>query len=915
MTGPVRLRRYLWILSALISHWRRRPLQVTALVVGLAAATALWSGVQALNAQARASYGQAAGQIAGLDVPLLVPAPSTAGRPSSRTSGGASGEPSGVVELAPSAIRLADVRALRALGWPVSPVTEFRFVQSGASYRVLGVDPLTLPAVSPVAALIPALLGGNTDSRGDSEAGPSGFSDFVTAPYRAYASPKTVVELLAGRSAAPGVPDPADQTQSQTQTPPATPPPATMSPVSLPPLRPSPDMAPRLLVMDIGAAQALHPAGPVVTSLILPVGFGGDIGQLPEDLRGRFVRIDPLVRADIGALTDSFHLNLTAFALLSFLVGLFIVYGAIGLSFEDRKSLFRTLRLCGVSAAELTRALLLELGLFSAFAATLGMLGGAAFAAVLLPTLSTSMSGLYGTNIGDSLTLQPLWWIAGYAISMGGALASSAVALFQTYSMPITHSHQLHTRMDRRRKDWRYQLGAVLVVSAVGLAALLSFRTLAAGFVAMAALLVASALALPLVLPPVLRLLRPSAEGATGAAAGRATARWFWAETEAQIGPMSLSLMALLLALGASIGVGSMVKSFRASFDAFLDERLVAEVFFMAPSIGDANRMVAALSAHPDVSAVLPDWRADARLDGWPVGVVGIRDHATTRQNWVLIDALPALTTERGTTGTRHAPKIGRYQATWGAVHAGAVLVNEQLARRTNLWAGDTVTVDTARGPQRFPIAGVYSDYGNTAGQIRGDADILAAKFPQMRKLGYGVRTSNSSAVLQLLKEQGLDPNRMIDQEKLKILSKSIFERTFLVTTALSSLTMLVAGIALFTNLLTLAGQRLYSLAPLWAMGVPRADLAALDFLKTLVLACLTACVAIPLGMGVAWLLVAVINVEAFGWRLPYGVFPADWAAMFGLVVVTASLAGLWPAVKLARVTPADLAKVFTNER
>ena len=38
-------------LAALLSHWRRHPLQLAALVVGLALATALWSGVQALNAE------------------------------------------------------------------------------------------------------------------------------------------------------------------------------------------------------------------------------------------------------------------------------------------------------------------------------------------------------------------------------------------------------------------------------------------------------------------------------------------------------------------------------------------------------------------------------------------------------------------------------------------------------------------------------------------------------------------------------------------------------------------------------------------------------------------------------------------------------------------------------------------------
>ena len=52
------------VLSALVSHWRCNRLQLLTLVLGLALATALWSGVQAINAEARASYDAAAATLA-----------------------------------------------------------------------------------------------------------------------------------------------------------------------------------------------------------------------------------------------------------------------------------------------------------------------------------------------------------------------------------------------------------------------------------------------------------------------------------------------------------------------------------------------------------------------------------------------------------------------------------------------------------------------------------------------------------------------------------------------------------------------------------------------------------------------------------------------------------------------------------
>ena len=46
--------------AALLSHWVRNPVQLFTLLAGLALATGLWSGVQGINAEARASYDAAA---------------------------------------------------------------------------------------------------------------------------------------------------------------------------------------------------------------------------------------------------------------------------------------------------------------------------------------------------------------------------------------------------------------------------------------------------------------------------------------------------------------------------------------------------------------------------------------------------------------------------------------------------------------------------------------------------------------------------------------------------------------------------------------------------------------------------------------------------------------------------------------
>src|SRR4029078_7170654 len=70
--GADPVRRAAWTLAVLLSHWRRHPMQLATLLIGLIAATALWSGVQALNQQARNSYDRAAAVFGGARTAMLV---------------------------------------------------------------------------------------------------------------------------------------------------------------------------------------------------------------------------------------------------------------------------------------------------------------------------------------------------------------------------------------------------------------------------------------------------------------------------------------------------------------------------------------------------------------------------------------------------------------------------------------------------------------------------------------------------------------------------------------------------------------------------------------------------------------------------------------------------------------------------
>ena len=400
------MKRALWTLAVLLSHWRRHPMQLATLLIGLISATALWSGVQALNQQARTSYDRAAATFGGTRTAMLV------------ARSGASFPQQLFVDL-------------RRAGWPVSPVLEGRIQIEGRSFRLLGIEPVTLPAEV-----------GNAPAIGKAD-----LLSFMTPPGAMLVAPETLSDLKLAEGARPQANGGA----------------------LLPPLRVQPNLVPGVLVVDIGIAQSLLKMPDQLSRLLIGK-TAGRHAPLESIAGDRLRLIEPDAETDLERLTDSFHLNLTAFGFLSFFVGLFIVNSAIGLAFEQRLPVLRTLRACGVSARMLNAVLVLELVSLALIAGLIGLVCGYFIAGALLPDVAASLRGLYGAQIPGHLTLKPQWWIAGIAISILGALAAAAASLTKALRLPLLATAQPFAWQQAQRRWLTYQSALALAAFAAAAA-------------------------------------------------------------------------------------------------------------------------------------------------------------------------------------------------------------------------------------------------------------------------------------------------------------------------------------------------------------------------------------------------------------------------------------------------------------
>ena len=784
-----------WCLKALLSHWWRNPVQLFAYLAGLALATALWSGVQAINSEARASYDAAAKTLGEGQYDLLI------SKQGNRI-------PQDVYVL------------LRKSGWLVSPVIEARI----DDVRLLGIDVVTS------ATALPNLANGQSAITYDTL-----FANEETA-----LKVSMLANVTVDKSIAPGI-----------------------------------------AVGDIGLVQRILKRDDLTRLILLPnqPNKQPSLGMVAPNLRIQSAH----AVANVTELTGSFHLNLTAFGLLSFVVGLFIVNSTIGLAFEQRRGMIRTVRSLGVPMRTLIALITFEMMTLAVIGAGLGIILGYFIAAFLLPDVAATLRGLYGAQISGTLELRASWWVSGMVLALIGTAVALSSRIWQIVQMPLLASAKPRAWVVATASRFRLQLiiAITLLFSTVPLA--MTLEGLLAGFILLGCLLIGAALALPPLLGGLLTLVQKYTVAPVW--------EWFWADTRQQLPGLSLALIALLLAVSANIGVSTMVSSFRQTFIAFLDQRLAPELFVEVDTAEQSAALEMFLMNRQ--IEVLPLLSTQVVIADLPVDLYGIRVGQTYRNNWNFLD------------NTLNA---------WDVIERGkAVVVNEQFARRADLWVGSLVQVSR---DLILPIAGVVGDYGNPKGQIIITERIFKDLYPNLYASNFGVRTKDAAQLRsQIVNTLGIKNNAIINQVGIKALSLEVFERTFVVTSALNVLTLGVAGFAILMSLLTLADLRVPQLAPVWALGLTRRRLAWLELLRAVLLAGIVFVCAIPMGLALAWILLTIINVEAFGWQLPMYLFPLKYVELGGYALIAAFLAAMWPAVRLMRTPPSTLLRVFASER
>lgn len=654
-----------------------------------------------------------------------------------------------------------------------------------------------------------------------------------------------------------------------------------------------------LLVLDLSHGQEILGLQGRLSriDLILPEGPAGDTalgdleGWLPDGTR---VVSTGTRSAVLSEMIRAFDLNLTALSLLALIFGMFLIYNTMTFSVVQRRSLLGSLRALGVTRREIMGLVLGEAALLGTVGTGLGLVLGIVLGRGLVTLVTRTINDLYFVLSVESLTLPPEALLKGAGLGLVAALAASfPPALEATLSPPrATLTRSVLEERAKKAVPRAALLGGILLLVGVGCLALPS-RSIFLAFGGLFGIVMGLALLAPVTTAVAMRILTPWAHRAIGILGVMATRG-----VVAAMSRTAPAVAALVVAVSVTVGLGTMITSFRETVVRWLDGTLQADIYVSVPG---------PVSSRPqgtlDPALVESLLRGDG-LVGFSTYREAILESAEGSVRAVALDLHPL--------GERafDFKEGGGDRAFRQFRHEEGFFLSESFAYRRGLSVGDTLLLPSDRGAMTGHVVGVFFDYGSDQGVVMmsratydrywTDRDITSLGL----FVGEGVPVDSVVAALQD-RTGDLQAVLIRSNRALKSASLDIFDRTFAITGVLRLLAFVVAFIGVLSALMALQLERGRELGVLRAHGLTPGQIWQLVTVQTGLMGLVAGILAVPAGLVLALVMIFVVNKRSFGWTLQLELGPSILIQAVLLALVGALLAGVFPSWRMSRTSPA----------
>jgi len=646
-----------------------------------------------------------------------------------------------------------------------------------------------------------------------------------------------------------------------------------------------------LAIADIAVAQEWLAFGETLSRIDVRIPADDD-GELEEKIRAVLPPDARLLDArgrtrSVSEMSNAFMTNLTAMSLLALLVGVFLIYNSVGFAVLQRRGLIGVLRALGLTRDEAFRLILAEAAILGLAGSVLGVALGIWIGDGLLALVSRSINDLYFRISVTDILVSPRSVAIGLTAGFSATILAAAVPALEAASyrpqLAITRSVLEHRA--RRLLPFLTASGVVAVALAFGLLKI-SGSSLVAGLAALFLLILGFAICIPMFVKFVTGSLAPLA-----GRVGGTSARLAVSGINASLSRTGVAIVALAVAVSATVGVTVMVDSFRGAVSDWIGNSLQSDIYVRVP-YGSLN---------PELIREL-------------ASVPGVADYSARRWAWLeTTEGRTRIIAEKMAAGSYAATTIldADTETAWQQFdEEEAVFVSEPFAYRNQLGSGDTLTLATLAGDRPFRIAATYQSYDTGSGSVLMNRATYLKHWKDQKIDALGIYLERGADIDKVMLElertsSGKQAIVVRSNRDLKDFSLQIFDRTFVITNVLYWLAVGVAVIGILGAMLALQLERARELAVLRALGMTPGQLGGLVTMQTGLIGLLSGIAAIPLGLLMAWVLIDVINRRSFGWSMDMWISPDVLLSALGLSVGAALIAGIYPAYRAARAQPA----------
>ncbi|WP_213611530.1 ABC transporter permease [Pseudoalteromonas sp.] len=623
------------------------------------------------------------------------------------------------------------------------------------------------------------------------------------------------------------------------------------------------------MLMDISLADQLLNANGKINYIELS-GLTSKQNTQLKALIGDTARLESAQQQAFDALSEAFFFNLQALALLGYVVGAFLSFNAIKLAYNARAHLQQQMWVLGCQKSALIKALVIELALLSFVAAVLGALLGVVLANALVMDVSASLRGLYQLDRSFVVNLNVSMVASGFVLNII-VLLGFLVSQSQVFNAFFV------------RAKWFMLMLAIVTASYLALTASTKISAL---LLCGCVLLVFFAITAPVV----------RAVFNTAWPTQNPIIQWLKADSIVQLPALLSAVLAILMAMGAAVGMQIMVGSFSDTLDTHLEKRLSADLYVRPEQNIDALQR--AFNALPDVDKVGVYWSAKSELN--------------TARNTVAVNAMAfGATAEHN----QHLTLLNNQALTstmFEKNESGIIgcLVNEPALLQYQIKRGDVINLKQHMHDLTCQVRAAYYDYGEQGLNVVVTTDGLLQSGFNYTQYGLSLWLNSKSDVDAMAefiqKEYQLDSQQVIANQAFKRFAKQLFSKTFYVTQALNLFIMLIALFGMWVSFLTLGRGQLQPMAVLQTLGVTQRQLLGAKVLQAAIVILITLLLAIPLGLCLGWVLLTYVMPIAFGWTMAMSINWLQLGVFATLVFILALLVSALPLIKLTRSAVAD---------